>query len=121
MHGDHPVHLSVRAKFRRDSVYAIVETGGKQYRVEEGDVLAIEKLEAQEGDVIELGRVLLVGGDTTTIGTPVVQGAVVSAKILDHFRDKKKIIFRYKNKNRYSVKKGHRQPLTRVQIESISL
>ena len=102
-------------------MYAIVETGGKQYRVQEGDILNVEKLFGEEGDVIELGRVLLVGGDETTIGTPVVQGAVVNAKILGHGRDKKKVIFRYRNKNRYSVKKGHRQPHTRVQIESISL
>lgn len=105
-------------------MYAIVETGGKQYRVQEGDVLIIERLEATEGDVINLGRVLLVGGDTaadTTIGTPVVQGAVVNAKILEHGRNKKVIIFRYQNKSRYKVKKGHRQPHTRVQIESISI
>ena len=102
-------------------MYAIVETGGKQYRVQEGDVLFIERLEAPQGDVISLGRVLLVGneGDQPAIGTPVVTGAVVNAKVLEHGRDKKKVIFRYKNKNRYSVKKGHRQPHTRVQIESI--
>ncbi len=102
-------------------MYAIVETGGKQYRVEQGDVLAVEKLDGDAGDMIELGRVLLLGGaEGTTIGTPIVDGATVSAKILEQGRDKKKIIFRYKNKNRYSVKKGHRQPLTRVRIESIS-
>jgi large subunit ribosomal protein L21 len=103
-------------------VYAIIETGGKQYRVEEGDVLSIEKLEDEEGAVVELGRVLMVSDDNGfTVGAPVVEGAVVNAKILEHARDKKKIVFRYKNKNRYRVKKGHRQPLTRVQIESIQL
>lgn len=102
-------------------MYAIVETGGKQYRVEEGDVLAIEKLDGEEGDIVELGRVLFVGGeDGVTIGTPEVEGALVSAKILEQGRDKKKIVFRYKSKNRYRVKKGHRQPLTRVRVESIT-
>ena len=104
-------------------MYAIVETGGKQYLVEEGDVLTIERLVGDEGDVINLGRVLLVGGaeNNTTIGTPVVEGAEVRAQIIEHGRDKKKIIFRYQNKSRYRVKKGHRQPHTRVQIQSITL
>lgn len=103
-------------------MYAIILTGGKQYRIQEGDVLSIQSLEGAEGDVIELGQVLLVGGEgEPTIGTPLVEGARVQAKILEHGRDKKKIIFRYKNKNRYRVKKGHRQPHTRVQIESIAL
>ncbi|MGB0385740.1 MAG: 50S ribosomal protein L21 [Ardenticatenaceae bacterium] len=102
-------------------MYAIVETGGKQFRVQEGDVIALDRLKGEEGQVIELGRVLLLGGETTTIGAPVVEGAVVNAKIMEHARDKKKITFRYKNKSRYRVKKGHRQPITRVQIESISL
>ncbi len=102
-------------------MYAIVETGGKQYRVEEGDVLAVEKLAGEAGDMIQLGRVLLVGGESgSTIGAPAVVGAVVNATILEQARDKKKIIFRYKNKNRYSVKKGHRQPLTRLRIDSIT-
>lgn len=102
-------------------MYVIVEAGGKQYRVQEGDVLALDRLKGEEGQMIELGRVLLVGGETTTVGTPIVEGAVVNAKILEHKRDKKKITFRYKNKSRYRVKKGHRQPITRIQIESISL
>src|SRR5688500_19924878 len=98
-------------KSRRQAVYAIILTGGKQYRSQEGDVLSIQSLEGAEGDVIELGQVLVVGGEgEPTIGTPLVEGARVQAKILEHGRDKKKIIFRYKNKNRYRVKKGHRQP-----------
>jgi large subunit ribosomal protein L21 len=102
-------------------VYAIVESGGKQYRVQEGDVLTIDRLAAEEGEVVQLGRVLLLGSDEgTAIGAPVVDGAVVSAKILEHGRDKKKIIFRYKNKKRYRAKKGHRQPHTRVRVEAIS-
>lgn len=102
-------------------MYAIIETGGKQYRVQEGDVIAVELLKGDAGDVIDLGRVLLVGGDNTTIGKPVVEGALVKAKIIEHSRDKKKVTFRYHNKNRYSVKKGHRQPVTRLEIQTISL
>ena len=102
-------------------MYAIIETGGKQYRVQEGDVIAVELLKGDAGDVIDLGRVLLVSGDSTTIGKPVVEGALVKAKILEHGRDKKKITFRYHNKNRYSVKKGHRQHVTRLEIQTISL
>ena len=71
--------------------------------------------------VMDAGRVVLVGGETTTVGTPVVEGASVRAKILEHARDKKKITFRYRNKSRYRVKKGHRQPITRIQIDSISV
>lgn len=102
-------------------MYAIVEAGGKQYRVQEGDVLALDRLKGEEGDVMELGRVLFVGGETTTVGTPIVEGASVNIKILEHTRDKKKITFRYRNKSRYRVKKGHRQPITRIQIDSISV
>jgi large subunit ribosomal protein L21 len=102
-------------------VYAIIETGGKQYRVQEGDVIAVELLKGDAGDVIALERVLLVGGDETTVGAPLVSGAVVNAKIVEHGRDDKKITFRYHNKNRYRVKKGHRQPVTRLEIQSISL
>lgn len=104
-------------------MYAIVEIGGKQYRVEEGDVLQLDRLQGDEGEKIELGRVLMVGGGEgeATIGTPAIEGAVVSATILEHARDKKKIVFRYRNKNRYRVKKGHRQPISRIKIESISL
>ncbi|MBA3530971.1 MAG: 50S ribosomal protein L21 [Ardenticatenales bacterium] len=101
-------------------MYAIVEVGGKQYRVEEGDVLTIDRLAGEEGAQIEFGRVLLLGGDDkTTIGTPVVDGALVSAKILEHKRDKKKIVFKYNSKKRYRVKKGHRQHISRVQIQTI--
>ena len=116
-----PLLRYISLKFSVDVVYAIVETGGKQYRVQEGDVLALDRLKGGEGEVIELGRVLLVGGETTTVGTPVVEGASVNAKILEHTRDKKKITFRYRNKSRYRVKKGHRQPITRIQIDSISV
>lgn len=119
MHGALPRALLCQIKISEAIVYAIVETGGKQYRVQAGDILKLDRLNGEAGDLIELGRVLLVGGETTIIGSPIVAGAVVNAKILEHKRDKKKIVFRYKSKKRYRVKKGHRQPITRVQIESI--
>ena len=119
MHGALPRALWCQTTVSEAIVYAIVETGGKQYRVQEGDILKLDRLKGTQGDSIELGRVLLVGGETTMIGSPVVAGAVINAKILEHKRDKKKIIFRYKSKKRYRVKKGHRQPITLVQVESI--
>ncbi|HYN88655.1 MAG TPA: 50S ribosomal protein L21 [Ardenticatenaceae bacterium] len=101
-------------------MYAVIETGGKQYRVQEGDTLDVEYLTADEGQTIELGRVLLVGGDgNPAVGQPVVDGALVRATVVAQARDDKKIIFRYHNKNRYRVKKGHRQPITRLRIDTI--
>jgi large subunit ribosomal protein L21 len=106
-----------------DAVYAIVEAGGKQHRVEEGTELTVNRMLGEAGESIELGRVLLVssGDDDLKVGTPTVEGAVVKATILEHARDKKVIIFRYKNKNRYRVKKGHRQPITRLRVDAITL
>jgi len=101
--------------------YAIVVTGGKQYKVSEGDVLYIEKLEAAEGDSVTLEEVLLVNKDgSTVVGSPVVAGATVSAKILKHGKAKKIIVFKYKSKKNYRRKQGHRQPYTQVQIEKIN-
>jgi len=101
-------------------MYAIIETGGKQYRVQEGDVLKVEKLYAAEGETVELGRVLAVVKDGDLIsGTPVVEGAKAVARVLDHGKAKKIIVFKYKAKKNYRRKQGHRQPYTRVQIEKI--
>lgn len=104
-------------------MYAIIEAGGKQYHVREGDVLTINRMAGEVGATIDLDRVLLVGGgeNEVQIGAPHLSGVLVRATIVDHGRDRKKIIFRYRNKNRYRVKKGHRQPITRLQIESIAL
>lgn len=102
-------------------MYAIIETGGKQYRVEEGGILEVEKLSGEAGDALTLDKVLLVSGDDVRIGNPLISGVVVNASIVAQVRDKKKLTFRYKSKNRYSVRKGHRQPLTRIKIESIAL
>lgn len=101
--------------------YAIIETGGKQYRVSVGDRLAVEKLVAEPGSDIVFDRVLLVGGDgSTTVGTPLVSGASVTAQVEEQFRGEKIIVFKYKPKKRYRRRTGHRQSLTRVAITGIS-
>ncbi|WP_127529702.1 50S ribosomal protein L21 [Paenibacillus kobensis] len=101
-------------------MYAIIETGGKQYKVQEGDVLYIEKLEAGAGENITFDRVLAVSkGDALVAGTPVVAGATVSAKVEKQGRGKKIIVYKYKAKKNYRRKQGHRQPYTKVTIEKI--
>jgi large subunit ribosomal protein L21 len=103
-------------------MYAIIETGGKQYKVQEGDVLFVEKLSAEEGDEVVFDKVLAVSDeDDLTVGTPVVEGASVNAKVLGHGKGKKIIVFKFKAKKNYRRKQGHRQPYTRVQIEKINL
>jgi len=102
-------------------MYAIIETGGKQYKVQEGDVLFIEKLVAEEGSVVNFDKVLAVSKEgSVNFGSPVVSGANVSAKILNHGKEKKVIVFKYKPKKGYRKKNGHRQPYTKVQIEKIN-
>ena len=103
-------------------MFAIIETGGKQYKVNEGDIIFIEKLEAAEGEKVTFDKVLAVVGDeTTTFGTPVVEGAKVTAKVVKNGKGKKIHIFKYKPKKGYRRRQGHRQPYTQVQIESIAL
>ena len=105
-------------------MYAIVETGGKQYRVQPGDTIAVERLAAEPGEVLDLDRVLLVGGNGDTqarVGSPGVAGAVVRAEVVEHGRGEKVIVFRYKSKVRYRRKTGHRQALTRLRITDILL
>ncbi len=101
-------------------MYAIIETGGKQYKVSEGDVVYVEKLAAAEGDAVKFDKVLAVGGDNAVIGTPVVDGASVDAKVLAQGKGKKIIVFKYKPKKGSKTKQGHRQPFTKVQIEKIN-
>ena len=101
-------------------MYAIIVTGGKQYKVSEGDVIFIEKLDAQEGDTVKFDQVLAIGGDKTVIGTPVVEGASVDAKVVANGKGKKVIVFKYKPKKGEKSKQGHRQPFTKVQIEKIN-
>jgi large subunit ribosomal protein L21 len=100
-------------------MYAIVETGGKQYRVRPGDTIAVERLPGVPGETLDLDRVLLVGGDGTRVGAPGVAGAVVRAEVVEHARGEKIIVFRYKSKVRYRRKTGHRQALTRLRITDI--
>lgn len=101
-------------------MYAIIETGGKQYRVTEGDVVSIEKLEANVGDNVQFNRVLTVvkEGDVV-IGKPVIDGAVVKATVLENGKGKKVMVFKYKAKSNYRRRQGHRQPFTKVRIEKI--
>ncbi len=101
-------------------MYAIIVTGGKQYKVSEGDVIFIEKLDAQEGDTVKFDQVLAIGGENTVIGTPVVEGASVDAKVVANGKGKKVIVFKYKPKKGEKTKQGHRQPFTKVQIEKIN-
>ena len=104
-------------------MYAIVETGGKQYRVKPGDTVAVERLTGEPGESLDLGRVLLVAGngDQARIGSPGVEGAVVRAEVVEHIRGEKIIVFRYKSKVRYRRKTGHRQSMTRLRITDILL
>lgn len=101
-------------------MYAIIETGGKQYRVSEGDVLTIEKLEIGEGETVEFDRVLTVVKEgELLLGKPVVADAKVTAKVLAHGKGKKILVFKYKAKSNYRRRQGHRQPFTKVVIEKI--
>lgn len=99
--------------------FAVIKTGGKQYKVAEGDVLYIEKL-VHEGDEVVFDNVLLVANGSVKVGKPAVSGAKVLAKVLEDGKGEKKMVFRYKSKTRYKKKKGHRQPYTKVQITKIS-
>lgn len=102
-------------------MYAIIETGGKQYKVEEGSVLFIEKLAATEGDSVTFDKVLFVSKDgKVTTGAPTVAGASVTGKVEKHGKGEKVIVYKYKAKKNYRRKQGHRQPFTKVVIEKIN-
>ncbi|MBI2026579.1 MAG: 50S ribosomal protein L21 [Deltaproteobacteria bacterium] len=101
-------------------MYAVIETGGKQYKVELGKRYLVEKLAGSSGDTVELGRVLFIGGqESVAVGTPIVEGAYVECKILDQEKGKKLIIFKYKRRKRYRKKQGHRQNLTHLEVLGI--
>lgn len=102
-------------------MYAIIETGGKQYKVTEGDVVFIEKLDVEEGAEVTFDKVLMAGeGDAVKVGAPVVEGATVTAKALKNGKAKKVIVFKMKRKKNERKKKGHRQPYTKVEITAIN-
>ena len=100
-------------------MYAVIKTGGKQYRVNEGDTLRVEKLAGEVGSEISFDEVLMVGGDKPRVGTPVVKGAKVVAKITAQDRAKKVIVFKWKRRKNYRRKYGHRQPFTELRIQSV--
>ncbi|GMA52364.1 50S ribosomal protein L21 [Alicyclobacillus contaminans] len=101
-------------------MYAIVETGGKQYKVAQGDVITVEKLNAEVGAAVTLDKVFLVSGDNgVNVGTPTIAGAKVTATVVEHGKAKKIVVFKYKAKKNYHKKQGHRQPYTKLKIESI--
>ena len=103
-------------------MHAIIETGGKQYKVAEGDTLFIEKLPAEAGDAVTFRKVLaVIDGEKITVGTPVVEGAKVDASVVKNGKGKKIIVFKYKPKKGYRRKQGHRQPYTKVTIGKISV
>ena len=101
-------------------MYAIIETGGKQYTVEAGNKLRVEKLDAKEGDVVTFDKVVFVSGDEPKVGTPYVEGAKVEAKVLAQAKAKKVIVYKYKSKKNERKKNGHRQPYTLVEISGIN-
>ena len=101
-------------------MHAIIETGGKQYKVAEGDTLFIEKLPVEAGEAVTFDKVLaVIDGDNVTVGTPVVEGAKVDASVVKNGKGKKIIVFKYKPKKGYRRKQGHRQPYTKVTIGKI--
>jgi large subunit ribosomal protein L21 len=101
-------------------MYAIIETGGKQVKVEEGQAIYIEKLNAEVGETVTFDKVLFVGGESVKVGSPVLEGATVTATIENQGRQKKITVFKYKAKKNYHKKQGHRQPYTKVVIEKIN-
>ena len=101
-------------------MYAVIKTGGKQYRVTEGDRLRVEKLAGDVGATLTFDEVLMLGGDKVSIGTPLVSGAKVTATIVAQDRDKKIIVFKFRRRKNYRRKTGHRQPFTALEITGIT-
>ena len=102
-------------------MYAVIETGGKQYRVQEGDVITVEKLNVLAGDSVEFDKVLVLSdGKTVQVGTPIIETAKVYGSVVENGKGQKVIIFKYKSKKDYRKKQGHRQPYTMIKIDSLS-
>jgi len=100
-------------------MYAVIKTGGKQYKVSEGDTLKIEKIAGEIGETVELSEVLMVGGEEVKIGTPLLPGAKVTARIVEQGKDKKVLVFKSKRRQGYRKTYGHRQTITRLKITGI--
>lgn len=101
-------------------MFAVIQTGGKQYKVAQGDVLRVEKLGGNVGDAITFDKVLLVGAETVKVGTPFVSGAKVSAQIVGEGRGKKLIVYKFRRRKNYRRKAGHRQPYTELKITGLN-
>lgn len=101
-------------------MYAIIETGGKQIKVEAGQEIYVEKLGVEADEVVTFDKVLFVGGETVKVGAPTVEGATVTAKVVKEGRAKKITVFKYKAKKNYRRKQGHRQPYTKLVVEAIN-
>ena len=102
-------------------MYAVIKTGGKQYRVQQGDVIFVEKIDAQADEAVTFEEVLLVNdGEATKIGTPVVEGAKVEGKVLSQVKAAKIVVYKYKAKKNERKKQGHRQPYTKIEITAIN-
>lgn len=103
-------------------MYAVIRTGGKQYKVQEEQILKVEKLEGTEGSQVEFDDVLMYSdGETITLGSPKVESAIVKAHILDQAKDKKKLVFKYRRRKGFRRMKGHRQNYTEIKIDSIAV
>ena len=102
-------------------MYAVIETGGKQYKVQEGDFIFVEKLDAEAGSTVTIDKVLVVANDgDVKVGAPYVDGAAVTASVVKNGKDKKIIVYKYKPKKGYHKKQGHRQPYTKLEIQKIN-
>ena len=102
-------------------MYAVISSGGKQYRVQEGDILRVEKISGKVGDAISFDKVLMFSdGETATVGTPLLEKAAVNGHIVEQGKAKKIIVFKYKRRKRYRRKQGHRQQFTAVKIDKIT-
>lgn len=101
-------------------MYAVIKTGGKQYRVATGDTLRVEKIPGDVGTTVTFGEVLMLGGDAVKLGAPLVAGAKVEAKIVAQDRAKKIIVFKFRRRKNYRRKNGHRQPFTALQITNVT-
>lgn len=101
-------------------MYAIIQTGGKQYKVSEGDIIEVEKLDINAGNVVEFSDVLfLSNGQAVRLGQPIIEGARVTAEVVDQYKGEKQIIFKKRRRHNYRRKKGHRQLLTSLKVKSI--